>query len=128
MTRVERFVRVLEDHLQIAPESEQLTRLEGCEVDASEQDPTLGRSLESCDEAARRCLPATALPDQPEDLTSLQAEIDSVHRFHIYDVPPEGSEESGFQFEVLAQALDPDDLAVLSDRESGRPDAGGRRV
>ncbi len=128
VTRVQGFIRVLEDHLQIPPEFEQLTRLEGREIDAAEQDPTLGRGLESGDEPTCCRLSATALPDEPQDLASLEAEVDSVHRFHVDDVTSKRSEKSGPEFEVLSQAFDPDDLAVLCDRDAGRLEArGGRR-
>src|SRR5437899_12328256 len=76
VTGIERFIRVLEDHLQIATEFEQLTRLEGREIDAEEQDPTLGRSHESGDEPALLRLSATALPDELEDLAPLHAARD----------------------------------------------------
>src|SRR5207245_4815289 len=126
-TVTERFIRVVQHHLQIATEFDHPTRLEGREIDAAEQYPTLGRGLESGDEPARRRLSATALPDEPQDLAPLEAEVDSVHGLHIDDVSPKRSKKSGPEFEVLSQPFDPDDLAVLCARDAGCfEDRGGR--
>src|SRR5437899_12573331 len=50
VTGIERFIRVLEDHLQIASKFEQLTRLEGREIAAEGQDPTTGLGTVAGDE------------------------------------------------------------------------------
>src|SRR2546428_842421 len=85
------------------------------------------RGLESGDEPARSRLSATALPDEPQDLAPLEAEIDSVHGLHIDYVSPKRSKKSGPEFEVLSQPFDPDDLAVLCDRDARCfEDRGGR--
>src|SRR4051794_13702896 len=84
--RVERRVRVLEDHLEPAPELAQLAALDVRDVLAVERDRAAGRLVEAHDRAARRALAAARLAHEPQRLALAEREGDAVDRAHVADV------------------------------------------
>src|SRR5688500_7044447 len=80
--RVEGRVRVLEDHLHVAPEPAQLLRRVRGEIGAFEDDLAAGGPLELQDAAPGRGLAAAGLADQAERLAAAQREADAVARAH----------------------------------------------
>src|SRR5713101_1035282 len=120
MARVEGLIRILENHLEFPAEAKQLPSAEGGQVDALEPDRSLRRGLESGDQATGRRLAASALPDEREDLTLPQVEIDAVDGLDVQGFPAQRTQEATLQLEVLPQARDVDDDAVLARERGGR--------
>src|SRR5262249_44669405 len=83
--RIERAVRVLEDHLDAPPQRLQLPVREAREVDAVVDDFAGGRPLQQQDAAAGRGLAPAALADEAEGLAAPQGEVDAVDRPHPAD-------------------------------------------
>ncbi len=106
--RVERGVRVLEDHLDPAPDRPQRRGAEAGEVDAVEEDAAVARLVEPDHRLRERRLAATRLADQPERLAALDAERDAVDRPYV---PDRRAEEPGPDREVLDEPLDAEELA-----------------
>src|SRR5256884_331479 len=77
--RVERAVRVLEDHLHLAAHRPQLVLAEGREVAPLEDDLPARRPLELEDAPAGRRLAAARLADEPEGLAAADREAHVVH-------------------------------------------------
>jgi hypothetical protein len=84
--RVERAVRVLEDHLHAPAQRDQLAALHAVDVLAVEQDLAGSRPFEPQDAASGRGLAAAALTNQPQRLAALDVEIDAVDRLHVADL------------------------------------------
>ena len=82
----ERAVRVLEDHLDAAPQRDQLPAAELGDIDPVIEDLAGGRLFEPQDAAAHRCLAAAAFADQPQGLAAADREIDAVDRLHVADM------------------------------------------
>ena len=101
--RIQRAVRVLENHLDLAADRAQLRLVEGREVTALEDDAAVGRPLELEDAAPRRRLPAPRLADQAERLAAVERERHAVDRAHD---PPGPTEQSAADGEVLDEVLD----------------------
>src|SRR5215210_1937815 len=89
VARVQRRVRILEDHLHPAPERAQLALVERRDVLAVEGDPSGGRLVQAEDCAADGRLPAARLAHEPERLAALDVERDAVDRLDVADVPVE---------------------------------------
>src|SRR6059036_2756776 len=112
-TRVERFVRILEDHLHAATEVLQRPSLQRGDVVAVEQELAFRGLFEFHEEAARGRLPAARLSDDPEDLAPLDREVDSVDRVDHLLPPAEGVQQTRLQREQLSEPADVPDGAVL---------------
>ncbi len=84
--RVERGVRVLEDHLHVAAHLAHVARVQLRQVLALELHLAGGRLVELQDGAARRALAAAGFADQSERLALLDGEGDTVHGLHRADL------------------------------------------
>src|SRR5262249_25943592 len=106
--RIQRGIRILEDHLHSTAQLTQLVPLRGADVGAVELDcPGVG--LYEPDDAASQCrLTAPGLAGQPDNLPVVQLERDIIDRFHGFDgCPAEAIGHRAAQPEVLGQLLDP---------------------
>ena len=97
--RVQRRVRVLEDHLHpAAVAAGGATRLTGQDVMPVQEEAPGGGGLQARDDAGERRLARSGPPHQGEDLTAVQSQVDAVQRT---DSAPREQPSGG---EVLAQA------------------------
>ena len=87
LARVERRVRVLEDHLHLAPERPQLAPRERRDVGAVEADRAARRLVQPHEQPAERRLPAARLADDAERLAAPDLERDAVDRVDELAVP-----------------------------------------
>jgi hypothetical protein len=102
---VQRAVRVLEDHLDVAAQRSHAGGLEVRDVRAVELDLAAGRLQQAGDEPAHGRLAAAGLPDDAEGLAPPHLEVDAVDGLDRPDLPLEQALLDG---EVLDQALDPE--------------------
>ncbi len=87
---IERRVRVLEDHLQLAPVGTKLGARQARDVVAAESHRPAGRLQEPDEEAPQRRLPAAGLSDDAERLSTPHFERDAVDRVDVLGrAPPE---------------------------------------
>jgi hypothetical protein len=98
--RVQRRVRVLEDHLHVPPQRAQLALRQVGDVRALEDDRTTGRFEEPDEHAARGRLAAAGLADQPQRLSLVDIEVETVDRLHGTDLAAQQPFRDG---EVLLQ-------------------------
>src|SRR5262249_52863417 len=84
--RGQRAVRVLEDHLDVAPE--RLAR-RLADVLAFEEDAALGDRVQPGDAAGQRRLAAAALTDDAQRLPAAYLKVDAVDRVYAADLPLE---------------------------------------
>ena len=84
--RVQRRVRVLEDHLHPAAHLAQRIPLQGGHVHPVELDPTVRGVHQPDHGSSERRLAAAGLPHQPERLAALDVERDAVHGAHGADL------------------------------------------
>ena len=87
--RVQRPVRILEDHLHLAPERAHLPGLELADVLAVEDDLAGGQVEQPGDAAGQGRLAAAGLADQAERLAPADLEADPVDRVHELPAAPE---------------------------------------
>ena len=85
-SRVQRRVRVLEDHLHPATHLAQRIPLQSGHVHAVELDPTVGGVDQPDHGSSERRLAATGLPHQAERLATLDVERDAIHGAHGADL------------------------------------------
>ena len=79
LARIERAIGILEDDLDIAPQSlEGSARLEARDVDAVDDQGARGRRLDHGDDAGKRRLAAAGFADDRECLPGLEREADAV--------------------------------------------------
>jgi hypothetical protein len=78
--RVERFVGILEDDLDLAPQRAPFGALEADQLAAVEADAAGARRLEPGDKVQERGLARAALADQRQHLAGSQVEVDAVER------------------------------------------------
>src|SRR5262249_15549199 len=78
LARVQRRVRVLEDHLHLAPVRPQLAPRELRDVAAVEGDASARRLVQAHEQAAEGGLAATGLSDHSEGLAAIDLERDAV--------------------------------------------------
>ena len=107
--RVERLVRILEDHLEVPPEVEHLPRGQRGDVGPLEEDESFRGGLEARDEPSGRRLATAALPHQAEDLSLHEVEADPVHGVHVDLLTAERAEKPFLELEVPLELLDADD-------------------
>src|ERR1700722_18574788 len=81
--RIQRTVRVLENHLEPAPAFAQFRAAEPRDVFAFEENADGGRIHQLDDVSAHCRLAATALARQPECLARLNGEAHVIHRLHV---------------------------------------------
>src|SRR4030095_11719653 len=107
--RIERAVRILEDHLHLAPDRTQRVLGERREVAPLEEDLTAGRPLELQDAAPGGRLPAPGLAHEPERLAPADLEA------HAVDGADEGParEEPAADLEMLHQIADLEQRSVV---------------
>ena len=86
LARVERRVRILEDHLHLAPQRSQRARAEIADVPAVEDDPARRRLVEADDRPAERRFAAARLADETERLALPHGEADVVDRVDPRDL------------------------------------------
>src|SRR5262249_44382561 len=123
LARVQRRVRVLEDHRHLAPDRPHCRARELGDVAALERGRAAGR-LEQLDHAAgQRRLAAARLAHDPERLARLDAEADAVDRLHRGDLLLE--DDPAGDREVLLDVVDDEEL-VAGELERGALDALGR--
>ena len=103
--RVERPVRVLEDHLHLAPVRAHPPRRQGADVVAVEDDPAGGEVVQPRDAAGERGLAAAGLADEPEGLPAAYRQAHPVNGMHHGLVPLE--ELSRLHREMLDDVLHP---------------------
>jgi hypothetical protein len=126
-TRIERGVGVLEDHLDLAAQSEELGLAAAHEVLAPVQDAPRRRLLEPDDRPAEGRLAAAALPDQTEGSARPEREGDPLHR---HDVPTLAREDSAPDRVELLEVLDLEDgpaVAAGNGRRARRAQLGFSR-
>ena len=87
VARVQRGVRVLEDHLHPLPQRPQLALAHVRDVGAVEEDRAAGGLVQAQQRPADRRLAAARLADEPERLAALDRQRDAVDRLHVADVP-----------------------------------------
>src|SRR5262249_35568510 len=80
VARVQRGVRVLEDHLHPAPQRAHPPDAEVRDVAPFQQDLAAGGLQQAGHQAARRGLAAAGLADQAERLARADGQVDAVHR------------------------------------------------
>jgi hypothetical protein len=114
--RIQGLVRILENHLEVPSESEEIAALKAGDILSLEIDVAFGRVLEPCDEPARRRLAAPGFTDEPEDFALVQVEADSIHGVDLNRIAPQGLEEASLELEVFFQVLHPDDDPVARGR------------
>ncbi len=100
--RVQRRVRVLEDHLHLAPDRLQPRALQLRDVLTVEADLARRRVEQAHDQPRRRALAAARLADDPERLAAHHVEVDPVDRLHRADFALD--HDPARQREVLDQA------------------------
>ena len=86
LARVERRVRILEDHLDLAPKRAQLPRSEMLDRPPLEDDLAVGRLEQAHDRAAQRRLAAAGLTHEPERLPFANREAHVVDGVHARDL------------------------------------------
>jgi hypothetical protein len=115
LARVQRRVRVLEDHLDLAPECPQRATLEGGDVVAVELDGALGDWQQLGDQPRQGRLAAAGLTHHAERLARVDLQVDAVDRVHPADLALE--DDPLGDREVLLHAGEPDQrLACLGAR------------
>ena len=119
LPRVQRGVRILEDHRHLAADGTHRRAREIRDVAALEQDPAVGRIEQPHDAARERRLAAARLADDAQGLAGLDAERDAVDRLHRGDFLLE--DDPPCDGEVLADVVDDEQLVA------GRLDLGDRR-
>src|SRR5829696_619045 len=108
--RVQRGVRILEDHRHLAPDRAHVRARELGDVPTLEPDPA-GSRLEQPDDAARECgLPAARLPHDAERFARLDAEGDPVDRLYGGDLLLE--DDPTRDGEVLPDVVDDEELVA----------------
>ena len=124
LARVQRRVRVLEDHHHLAPVRTHLGAGQARDVAAVEDDPA-GRRIEEAHDAARhRRLAAAGLADDAERLALADREGDAVDGLHRGDLLLE--DDSARDGEVLLQVLDDEELVAAHAAVRRRGDGDGR--
>ena len=83
LARVQRGVRVLEDHLHVSTQLPELAPLEVRDVLAVEPDLALRRIEEPHHDAGERRLAAPGLADQAERLAGVDLQVHAVDRVHV---------------------------------------------
>src|SRR2546428_8458442 len=111
--RVERLVRVLEDHLDAAAEVLEVRAPQSRDVFAVEQKLAFGGLFELHEQPAGRRLAAARLPDDPQDLAPLDRKVDSVDGVDLLLPPAEGVEQARLERKQLAEPADIPDGAVF---------------
>jgi hypothetical protein len=86
LARVQRRVRILEDHLHLAAQRLQLSPRQVCDLLARDLDAAARRLEEPVDQARRRRLATACLADDAERLAALDVERDAVHGAHSADL------------------------------------------
>ena len=104
VTRVQRGVRILEDHLDLAPDRHHLPPRETRDVGALEVDRTGRRVVEPGDQATGGGLATPGLPHQAERLALAQREGHPVDRLDVCDGTADDA--AGLHREVLGQVTD----------------------
>ena len=102
--RIERGVRILENHLQVAAHLAHVAAVELGQILALKDDLALGRLVELQNRAAGGRLAATRLADEPQCLTLLDIERDAVDRLNRANLPLE--DDSPRQREMHDQIVD----------------------
>src|SRR5690606_23452063 len=83
VARVDRAVRILEDHLDAAVEGAPILAPQFRQILVVEGDGAAGRRLEADQQLGSRRFPATALANEAEHLASLDMEVDAVNGVHM---------------------------------------------
>src|SRR5262249_6102559 len=110
LARVEARVRVLEDHLHVAPQRTELARTELLDLVALEDDYSVRRLEPPDDAAAERRLPAARLSDEPERLALGDRERDVVDGMHARHLTPKHALPDR---EILLDVLDVDERTAV---------------
>ena len=116
LARVQRRVRVLEDHLHLATQGLQLRALDRRDLAAVEVDRARRRVHQAQQQAGGRGLAATRLAHEAERLAAHDVERDAVDGLDGADLP---AEEPGVDREVLVEVAD------LHQRLAGSGEVGG---
>ena len=122
LARVQRRVRVLEDHHHLAPDRPHLRAREVRDVAPVEDDLAAGRVEQAHDAARHRRLAAAGLADDAERLALVDGEGDAVDGLDGADLLLE--DDPARDREVLLQVLD-DEQLVARARRLGRRRSGG---
>ncbi len=83
LTRVQRGVRVLEDHLDVAADRLELARTGVGDIHTLEEDLTARRLVQPGDQPTGGGLAAAGLTDEAEGLPGLEREGDAIHRLDL---------------------------------------------
>ncbi len=111
LARVQRRVRVLEDHHHLAAERAHLRAREIGDVVAAELDRAAGRIEQLHDAARHRRLATARLADDAERLALAHGERNAVDRLHRGDFFLE--DDPACDWEVLLEILDDEELVAL---------------
>ena len=93
--RIQGGIRVLEDHLHLAPQRPQVLGIGAGHVPALEQDLTPGRLQQAQQQAPDGGLAGAALPDQSHALAAAQGEAHPVDRVHGAGAPGQQARANG---------------------------------
>src|SRR2546425_11794431 len=107
--RIQGLVRVLEDHLKVPAEAEEIASPEARDVLSLEVNGALGRIFEPGDETTRGRLATTRFAGEPEDFSLVQVETNLVDRVDLDDMAAQGLEEPSLGFEVFLVVAGLDD-------------------
>ena len=110
VARVQRRVRILEDHLHPSTQRTQVVLAEVRDVLAVEDDRATGRLVQPEDRPADRRLPAARLADEPERLAALDVERHAVDGLHVTDVAIE--DDAALDREVDLEVAELEQIAV----------------
>ena len=111
MARVERGVRVLEDHLHFGPQAAQFLRAEPSKILPIQDHLSGSGAVELQDGAPGGGFAAAALTHQAQGLPALDLEGDAVHSL---DRPPAAAEQAALQGKILLQPAHLEQHLVLS--------------
>src|SRR6058998_2367958 len=90
---IQGLIRILENHLKVPAEAEEIASPEVRDVLSLEVNVALGRIFEPGDETPRSRLATTGFAHQPEDFALVEVETDPVDRVDLDDMAAKGLEE-----------------------------------
>ena len=107
MTRIQRFSRILKNHLHLAANRIQLSSPKMGDIAAFKLDPTIGGIQQSRGRLGQGRLSATGLPDQAHCLTFVDGQGNPINRFAGTDGT---QEDPAFHRKVHLQIFDFENL------------------
>ena len=106
LARVQRRIRVLEDHLHVAADGPKVVALHPRDVPAVEPDGAVRRVVQAHGHAGERALAAPGLADEPDGFAGIDVEVDAVDGVHRADLLLE--DDAAGDREMLHDPLQPE--------------------